>query len=730
MLRGFIFYISTFIYMETVYHIGCLGLTPVNPVIAVPVWVLFAGLSALLSGCFRQKGNRAVCFVLLTLDYLLFASQFVYMKIFRQPLLTAAITNGAEDAVSSYWREALLAIFHASGWLLLLAVPFAAAGFLQRKRRSGKTPVLAFARHGQKERFVHLGITAGGLCAFILVCICGFFARSGYYENYGEFYDPRGVVASYGVMPAVVRDLCGDIFPETYDSLAAWDSLPAEDYADKGNADGDNANEDNADTTEEKSGVAESGVLQNPSDRRELSDGREPANEPAPLDTSPNVLPIDFERLIAEAGSDTIGKLADYMQSMPATNRNKYTGMFQGYNLIYLTAEGFSPYAVDEELTPTLYKLIHSGFVFDEYYVPLWHTSTSDGEYTNLTGLIPDQQFSMYRSSEIMMPFALPSFFALEGVRSYAFHDHTLDYYKRHLSHPNLGYRWQASSLGNLEESVWGGQVFEMEHAEQWPASDLNMMKATIPQYIQEDRFHVYYMTVSGHMYYNFSGNMMSYRHREEVADLTYSNEGKAYIACNIELDLALQYLIEQLDAAGKLENTVICLSADHYPYGMEIENLEELAGRPLEDTLDIYRNNLILWNSEMETVTIEKPACSQDVLPTLLNLFGFTYDSRLYAGRDILSDSTPLVIFSDRSFITDRVHYNKTAGVTEWTDDAEPDEEYLSIIKKQVRGLYSYTAGILNNDFYRYVLAALPEEYHPQIDPDWTAPHPKSDPE
>lgn len=759
MLRGFIFYISTFMYMETVYHIGCLGSSPFNPVIAVPLWILFAGLSALLSGCFRQKGNRAACFVLLTLDYLLFASQFVYMKIFRQPLLTAAITNGAGDAVSSYWREALLAIFHASGWLLLLAVPFAAAGLLQRKRRSGKTPVLAFARHGKKERFVHLGITAGGLCSFILVCICGFFARSGYYENYGEFYDPRGVVASYGVMPAVVRDLCGDIFPETYDSLAAWDSLPAEDYVDKSTADKDNMDKDNADgdnavTPEQNSGAAESGVLRNPSDGSELSDGRElsdgpnpsdgrelsdgrnpshrpePVNDPAPLDTSPNVLPIDFERLIAEADSDTIGKLAEYMQSMPVTNRNKYTGMFEGYNLIYLTAEGFSPYAVDEELTPTLYRLIHSGFVFDEYYVPLWHTSTSDGEYTNLTGLIPDQQFSMYRSSEIAMPFALPSFFALEGVRSYAFHNHTLDYYKRHLSHPNLGYRWQASSLGKLEESVWGGQVFEMEHAEQWPASDLNMMKATIPQYIREDRFHVYYMTVSGHMYYNFNGNMMSYRHREEVADLPYSNEGKAYIACNIELDLALQYLIEELDAAGKLENTVICLSADHYPYGMEIENLEELAGRPLEDTLDIYRNNLILWNSEMETVTIEKPACSQDVLPTLLNLFGFTYDSRLYAGRDILSDSTPLVIFSDRSFITDRVHYNKTAGVTEWTDDAEPDEEYLSIIKKQVRGLYSYTAGILNHDFYRSVLAALPEEYHPQIDPDWIAPHPKSDPD
>lgn len=38
-------------------------------------------------------------------------------------------------------------------------------------------------------------------------------------------------------------------------------------------------------------------------------------------------------------------------------------------------------------------------------------------------------------------------------------------------------------------------------------------------------------------------------------------------IACHIELD-----------------NTVICLSADHYPYGMTEEQYEELAGRDLSN--------------------------------------------------------------------------------------------------------------------------------------------------
>ena len=190
----------------------------------------------------------------------------------------------------------------------------------------------------------------------------------------------------------------------------------------------------------------------------------------------------------------------------------------------------------------------------------------------------------------------------------------------------------------------------------------------------------------------------------------------------------------------------------DHDPYAMEVRNLEELAGKKLNDSLEIYRNNLILWNSEMNTVTVEKTACSLDVLPTLLNLFGFEYDSRLYVGRDILSDSPPLVIFSDRSFITDKVSYYKRGKKTTWLYDEEGEDEesqsdvnkgegeggesqsnesegegenekYFDSISKQVKELYNYAAGILNYDFYRYIEEALPQENHSQIDPEWIAP-------
>ena len=55
--------------------------------------------------------------------------------------------------------------------------------------------------------------------------------------------------------------------------------------------------------------------------------------------------------------------------------------MFEGCNLILITAESFSYLAIDPELTPTLYKLQTEGFNFTNFYTPYWDVSTSDGEY-------------------------------------------------------------------------------------------------------------------------------------------------------------------------------------------------------------------------------------------------------------------------------------------------------------------------------------------------------------
>lgn len=695
MKKMFLTFTLTLLYMEMIYHFASFGVVGINPLLGIPVILAVAGLETMLVGFFKRKVNLAIMWILLVVDYLLYACQIVYLSIFKQPMLAAAVTNAGGAALTNFWRETLQGIFSNTVNLLLLALPFVSIGVLLYFE------ILNLRSHRGKERLLSLGLTLGGVALSAFVLVVGYFAEFEYYQEYQEFYDPSMIIENYGVMASLQRDALGDILPEKEVDMSAWLEYQ----------------QDTPMASSEPASEPESGEQESDSTVVESSEELPPEEV---IDTSPNVLPIDFEALTASADTKALKKLVNYLQTMTPTNRNEYTGLFEGYNLIFLTAEGFSTYAIDETLTPTLYKMTHSGIVVEDYYVPLWQTSTSDGEYVNMTGLIPDQQFSMERSAANQQPFSLAAYFAREGVRSYAFHNNSLSYYDRHLSHPNMGYYFKASKLGSLSKEEWGDHLFEMEHPKYWPASDLEMMEATLPDYIDDERFNVYYMTISGHMNYNFSGNKMASINKAAVAELPYSEEGRAYIACNLELEKALTYLVDELEKAGKLDNTVICLSADHYPYGMDVANLEELAGRELEGTLDIYRNSLILWNNNMETITVDKTCYAADIIPTLLNLFGFEFDSRLYAGRDMLSDSPSLVIFANKSFITDTISYNKKAKLTESRTGDPVDEEYFEAMKSMVKAIYDYSAGVLNNDFYKYVADALPEEYSvvPQFPP------------
>ena len=429
-----------------------------------------------------------------------------------------------------------------------------------------------------------------------------------------------------------------------------------------------------------------------------------PASEPVEVESAEyssadyHILDIDFDRLIAEETDEDLLQMHTYFSQQVPTAKNEWTGYFQGKNLIWIVAEGFCTLAMDPERTPVLYEMAHSGFVFDHFYTPLWGVSTSDGEYTTTTGLIPKSGVWSYsQSAGNYMPFGFGNQFSQLGYRTMAFHDYLYTYYDRDKSFPNMGYEYYALGHG-------------LELEEIWPPSDLEMMEEIVPMFVDEEQFMVYCLTVSGHLNYNREGNVMSDRHYDEVAGLPYSEGVKCYLACQQELELAMESLVRQLEEAGRLEDTVIVLSADHYPYGLTDEEYSELFGHPVDPVFEIYENSLILWSADLEEpVHVDKYCSSLDVMPTLANLFGLEYDSRLMAGRDILSDEPGLVIFSNYSFLTDLGAYNSTTDVFTMWDGSEPDPDYVAERVAEVQNRVAYSASILDNDYYR-VLFGPPE--------------------
>lgn len=653
-----IYFILSLLYLESIYHVSAFGYSIKNPLLIIGCTIAVSAIEALLVNISNKKPINKIIFWIISIgNFFVFASQIVYYYIFKKPLLLDAVINTGAAAITDFWLVAVDGIIKSIPWLLLLSMPMLIAGVLFYKKR------LLISQKVKLQKIAVVSVALIGVTFSALWLVVGYVTKSEEYEVYQEMYDPEMVAEKFGILPLLQRQFLGDLLPEQNIDLAVMNPTPVE--------------------TESSSEI-----------------GTE-EDEPG-FDTSPNVLNIDMDALLANKDED-IQELATIMQGITPSNKNEYTGMFEGYNLIYLTAEGFTPYVVSQELTPTLYKMLHEGVVVEDYYVPLWATSTSDGEYVNLTGQIPDEQYSMKRTQNNAQPYSLPAYFAAEGVKSFAYHNNTLSYYDRYLTHPNLGYDFKAARLGSCSSGVYGNQVFEMDGADYWPASDYEMMVATIPEWINEERFHAYYMTVSGHAIYTKEGNMMTYKNWDVVKDLACSDEMKGYIASNYELEKALTYLLEELENAGKLDNTVIALSADHHPYGIEDCVIEEFIGRELED-FERYKNGVIIWNNQMEPIQVEKTCSSLDLFPTILNLFGFAYDSRLFPGKDMLSDTPSLVVFSNRSFITDSMIYNTKDGTIVSRTGEKLSEEYVQNMKDYVKIMFQYSAGILNDDFFRYV--------------------------
>jgi hypothetical protein len=73
--------------------------------------------------------------------------------------------------------------------------------------------------------------------------------------------------------------------------------------------------------------------------------------------------------------------------------------------------------------------------------------------------------------------------------------------------------------------------------------------------------------------------------------------------------------------------------------------------------------------------------------------------------GRDILSDAEPLVIFSNRSFITDKGRYNAETKKFTPNDGVEVGKDYVKGISALVNSKFYYSAKILDTDYYSKVL-------------------------
>ena len=152
------------------------------------------------------------------------------------------------------------------------------------------------------------------------------------------------------------------------------------------------------------------------------------------------------------------------------------------------------------------------------------------------------------------------------------------------------------------------------------------------------------------------------------------------------------------LEDAGIADDTVIVLVPDHYPYGLSPsaawatvgDALSDLYGFKPETPWERDHNAALLWCGslkELDTpIRVSGPVSSLDLLPTLSNLFGLDFDSRLLAGSDVFGGAERLVFWNDYSWLTEEGSYNAHSNTFTPAAGREVDKTYVERIHTEVR--------------------------------------------
>lgn len=653
-LGSFGFWFVTLVYLEAVLHYTVFGDFSVKFLYAVGFDAMYAAVLAAITTLVPRKANFAVNCILTVVVIFLYGSQMVYNFVFGTLYSVALIEQGGQ-AVTSFWRELLVTMRDNALDILPLGLPLVAVILLRRFCRS------IFDRTNWVFRvgLVCVAVVAG-LVVPMSLRLGGTGIFSDYYYYHSDSVATNQTASRFGLPTAFRLELFGTLGGSGAEGgyYVAKATEPAADAED---------------------------------------------SEEVPEETIPpveyNVLDIDWDALSQQTEDEVILALNDYCAQLTGTNKNEYTGMLSDYNLIVLCAESFATGAIDPELTPTLYKLANEGIVFTNYYNSYPNTTT-DGEYSLCMGLFPDttrnkRASSLYASRNSYLPFCLGNIFnEQKGIASYGYHNYKGYYYGRDESHPNMGYQMKFA---------WNGMTFTTE----WPASDDEMMQQSVDDYINSgEQFNAYYMTFSGHYRYTYESNYMARRNWDLVKNLDYSSEAiKCYLSCNIELEKGMAYLMQRLEEAGIADKTAIVLAGDHFPYGLTDEQYSELIGYDI-DAFSKYKSTLIFWVGGLEeNIVVDEYCCNVDILPTILNLWGFDYDSRMLAGTDVFSDGEHMAILINKSFLTDKVWFNAdTNEIRYLVDESEIPEGYVENLINQVFNKFSISSDILNKAYYNYV--------------------------
>lgn len=405
-----------------------------------------------------------------------------------------------------------------------------------------------------------------------------------------------------------------------------------------------------------------------------------------------------WKELIANEDSTSYNNLNNYFINREITSKNEMTGYFKDKNLIVVLMESVNniPFLYPDYF-PTLNKMYNEGWSWVNNYSPRNSCATGNNEMTVMSSLFTiNNSCTANTYKRNIYPEGIFNLFNNSGYYTSSYHNFADHYYYRKIIHPNMGSQKYYNAY-DLDISVSG--VYE-----EWP-SDIKLFTNSQKHYMNNEKFMTFFSSVTSHRPYTVSSTYGD-KYLDMFADLDLSKSSKRYLSKIKELDLGLETLLKELEETGKLDNTVIVLFADHYPYGLSNKDIAKFLGEEALAGKERDKTPFIIYNNQIEPKKYEDYTTIMNILPTVANLFDMDYDPRLYMGEDLFSSNyESLAVFADGSWENETAYYDASNSKLTYKNEANTlEDEYVISLNQKINNKINMSALAIKKDYFNYL--------------------------
>ena len=404
------------------------------------------------------------------------------------------------------------------------------------------------------------------------------------------------------------------------------------------------------------------------------------------------------------------------------TEKNDYSDVFKGKNVIVIHAESLQTIALNQkfegrEVTPFLNKMVSEGIYFDNFYSQVGVGTSSDAEFTFSTSLMPSNSGTVFVNYFDREYNTIQKQFKNNGYYVFSMHANTGDFWNRATMHENMGYdKFYSKSSFDIDETIGLG------------LSDKSFFRQVVPKIkeINEKEKRPFYgtlITLTNHTPWSDLKLM-----DEFPTTWTVDVDGKSVVRDYINnttfgdyfrsvhySDQSIEQFVNDMDKVGLLDDTVIVIYGDHdariskkyynifYNYDPYNDVVKEDGDNGYIDYNDyMYKLDrkvpFIIWTKNKKfKKKISNAAGMIDVSPTLANMFGVGVNN-YQLGHDLFCVKDNVVVFTDGSFVNNNIYYDGQKGEiysingnTSSKDSIDKDSNYADEIIKVSNNIITY---------------------------------------